>query len=360
MKNWRIWLFPFSILYGIAVVIRNLLYNVRILKSQRFSVPVISVGNLTVGGSGKTPMIEYIIKLISSEYRTATLSRGYGRKTSGFILVSETSNAAMIGDEPMLYHSKYKNVLVSIGEKRKEAITKLLSLVPKPQVILMDDAYQHRSVKPGLNILLLEFETIFKNKFLLPAGNFRELFLSKSRADVIIVTKCPASLDDNNRRKALRKINSSYRQLVWFSYMKYDEIKSFSLYQHGREEKSAPKFTKETRILLLTGIANPIPLKMYTERAFTLVRLLRYADHYDFSETDVKRVRKIFNNIVGEEKIILTTEKDAMRLMKANLIPLLEELPVYVIPIKVHFLQKDSENAAKTILEYVRKNSTDR
>jgi tetraacyldisaccharide 4'-kinase len=355
--KWRIWLLPVSLLYGVVIIFRNLLYDFRLLKSQRFIVPVISVGNLTVGGSGKTPVVEYLIKLLSPQYRVATLSRGYGRKTSGYILVSETSNAAMIGDEPMLYHTKYKKVLVATGEKRGEAIEKLLSLQPKPQVILMDDAYQHRSVKPGLNILLIEYETIFKNKFLLPAGNFREPFRAKRRADIIIVTKCPASLDDNKRRKALRKINESYRQQVWFSYMKYDEIKPFTAYQKDDSYKNVPTFTKSTKILLLTGIANPLPLKMYVERTYTLARLLRYADHYDFSETDIKRIRKIFNNIVGEDKIILTTEKDAMRLMKENLIPLLEELPVYVLPIEMQFLHRDLETAANTIQEYVRKNS---
>ncbi|MBK5283841.1 MAG: tetraacyldisaccharide 4'-kinase [Bacteroidia bacterium] len=341
-----------------AVIIRNILYDLRVLKIQRFNSPVISVGNLTVGGSGKTPMVEYLIKLLSPQYRLATLSRGYGRKTSGYILVSETSNAEMIGDEPMLYHTKYKNVLVATGEKRGSAIEKLLSLQLRPQVILMDDAYQHRSVKPGLNILLIEHETIFKNKFLLPAGNFREPFYSKRRADVIIVTKSPASLDDNNRRKAMRKISESYHQQVWFSYMTYEAVKSFSSYLKEDENKTFPIFSKSTKILLLTGIANPLPLEMHVKQAYTLTRLLRYADHYDFSETDIKRIRKIFNNIVGEDKIILTTEKDAMRLMKKNLLPLLAELPIYVLPIALKFLQRDMDIAANTILDYVRKNST--
>jgi len=360
MKNFRFWLLPFSLLYGVAVIFRNILYNLHILKSQRFNSPVISVGNLTAGGSGKTPMVEFLIKLLSPQYHIATLSRGYGRKTTGYILVSETSNAAIIGDEPMLYHTKYKNILVATGEKRGAAIEKLLTLQPKPQVILMDDAYQHRSVKPGLNILLIEYETLFKNKFLLPAGNFREPFRSKKRADIIIITKTPASLDDNNRRKAMRRINESYHQQVWFSYMKYDEVKSFSSYLQKDESKIVPALNKSTKVLLLTGIANPLPLKMHVERTYTLTRLLRYADHYDFSETDIKRIRKIFNNIVGEDKIILTTEKDAMRLMKENLLPLLNELPIYVLPIEIKFLQRDSEIATNTILDYVRKNSEHR
>lgn len=356
--KWRIWLLPFSLLFGVAIVIRNLLFDLRLFKSKRYRVPVIAVGNLTVGGSGKTPMTEHIIRLLSSQYRVATLSRGYGRKTSGFVLVSSTTNASLIGDEPMLYHIKYKDVTVATAESRKEGIEKLLSLETKPQVILLDDAYQHRSVKPGLNILLIEYDTLFKNKILLPAGNFREPFGAKRRADIIIVTKCPASLDDNKRIKAQRKINISYGQQVLFSYMVYEALKPFTSYLKNDSPASTQIFGKDTRVLLLTGIADPLPLKMHTERTYTLTRLLRYADHYDFTETDIKRMRKIFNNIVGQDKIILTTEKDAMRLMKKELLPLLSELPVYVLPVKVKFLQKYFELADNTILEYVRKNST--
>jgi tetraacyldisaccharide 4'-kinase len=355
--KWRIWLLPFSVLYWIVIIIRNLLYDFRILKSQRFSVPVISIGNLTVGGSGKTPMTEHIIRLLSPHYRVATLSRGYGRKTSGFVLVSATTNASLIGDEPMLYHTKYKDVTVATCESRREGIEKLLSLEAKPQVILLDDAYQHRSVKPGMNILLMEYDFLFHNKILLPAGNFREPFDAKKRADVIIVTKCPASLDDNKRIKAQKKINPSYEQQVWFSYMVYDELKPFSAYVRGDKEVASAVFGKDTRVLMLTGIADPVPLKSHVTRTYTLARLLHYADHYDFSQTDIKRMRKIFSNIVGEEKIIITTEKDAMRLMKEDLIPLLSELPLYVLPIKVRFLQKYSETSDNVILEYVRKNS---
>ena len=194
-------------------------------------------------------------------------------------------------------------------------------------------------------------------RFLLPAGNFREPYHSKKRADIIIVTKCPTSLDDNKRWKALREIHKSPHQQVWFSYMKYDDIKPFADYQKADSSNNIPSFSKSAKVLLLTGIANPLPLKMHVERAFTLARLLRYPDHYDFSETDIKRIRKIFNNIVGEDKIILTTEKDAMRLMKENLTPVLAQLPVYVLPMEIKFLQKDLEAAANTIHEYVRKNS---
>jgi tetraacyldisaccharide 4'-kinase len=355
--KWRIWLLPFSLLYGVVMVTRNLLYDLKIFKSQRFKVPVISVGNLTVGGSGKTPMTEYIIRLLTPNYRVATLSRGYGRKTSGFVLVSSTTNAAMIGDEPMLYHTKYPGTTVAICESRREGIEKLLAPEKKPQAILLDDAYQHRSVKPGMNILLIEYETLYHHKFLLPAGNFREPFAAKKRADIIIVTKCPASLDDNNRIRAQRKIKPSFRQQVWFSYMVYEELKSFSDYVKTTQPE-VRTWGKQTQVLLLTGIANPLPLKMHVSRNYTLTRMLRYADHYDFTETDIKRVRKIFSHLPGQEKIILTTEKDTMRLMKENLIPLLSGLPVYVLPVKVKFLQKYSEVADNAILEYVRKNST--
>ena len=323
----------------------------RIFKVHRFKVPVISVGNLVAGGSGKTPVIEYLIRLLSPHHRLATLSRGYGRKTKGFILVSETANASLIGDEPMLYHTKYKNILVSTGEERVEAINKLLDLQQRPEVILMDDAYQHRSVKPGLSILLLEYDSLFKVNLLLPAGNFREPFFSRQRADIFIVTKTPASLDEHKRRRAIRKINPTHKQRVWFSYVQYMDIKPVT---------DVPvNFTigKKTKILLLTGIADPLPLKTYVEKAFTLSRLLRFADHYDFSETDLKRIRKVFENISGEEKIIITTEKDYMRLMKENLKPIVDTLPVFTLPIEIKFLHSDTEAAAQTLLEYARKNT---
>ena len=355
--KWRIWLLPFSLLYGIVIIFRNLFYDLGILKSQHFKVPVISIGNLSVGGSGKTPMTEHIIRLLSPHFHVATLSRGYGRKTFGFVLVSSTTNSSLIGDEPMLYHTKYRNIIVATCESRAEGIEKLLLAETKPEVILLDDAFQHRSVKPGLNILLIEFNTLFHPMFLLPAGDFRELFWSRRRADIIIVTKCPASLDDRKRRSAERKINPSHKQQVWFSYITYDEVKPFSDYRQKEQAQGIQIFGKDTRVLLLTGIANPLHLKMHVERSYTLARYLRYADHYEFSETDIKRIRKIFNNIAGDEKIILTTEKDAMRLMKNELLPLLSELPVFVLPVKVNFLQKYSEIADTTILNYVRKHS---
>ncbi len=318
---------------------------------HKFKTPVISVGNLVAGGSGKTPFIEYLIKLLSPHYHVATLSRGYGRKTKGFILVSETANASLIGDEPMLYHTKYKNITVAIGERRVEAINKLLELEPRPEVILMDDAFQHRSIKPGLNILLLEYDSLFRINFLLPAGNFREPFFYRQRADIIIVTKTPASLDEHKRRKAVRKINPSHKQRVWFSYVQYMNITPVN-----NHIMPSFKIEKKTKVLLLTGIANPLPLKAYVEKTFTLSRLLRFPDHYDFTETDLKRIRKVFENISGEEKIILTTEKDCMRLMKENLKPITDNLPLYTIPIEIKFLHSDSEAAANFILEYARKN----
>jgi tetraacyldisaccharide 4'-kinase len=340
------------LLYGIGVIFRNLCYDLRIFKVHKFKTPVISVGNLVAGGSGKTPVIEYLIKLISPHFSVATLSRGYGRKTKGFILVSETANASLIGDEPMLYHTKYKNILVATGENRVEAINKLLDLQPSPEVILMDDAFQHRRVKPGLNILLLEFNSLFKVNFLLPAGNFREPFFYRNRADIFIVTKTPASLDEHKRRKAVRKINPSHQQQVWFSYVQYMEVKP----AHHNAQVNF-NIDKKTKVLLLTGIADPLPLKEYVERTYTLSRLLRFADHYDFNETDLKRIRKVFENISGEQKIIITTEKDYMRLMKAGLKPIVETLPLYTLPIEIKFLHSDAEAAASTLLEYARKNT---
>ena len=350
----KVLLFPFSLLYGIAVILRNLFYDLGVFNVNKFKSPVISVGNLVAGGSGKTPFIEYLIKLLSSHYRLATLSRGYGRKTKGFILVSETANASLIGDEPMLYHTKYKDIMVATGEDRNEAINKLLALQQKPEVILMDDAYQHRSVKPGLNILLLEYDSLFVVNLLLPAGNFREPFFYRQRADIIVVTKTPASLDEHKRRKAVRKINPSHKQRVWFSYVQYLNIKPVN------DIKLNFMPGKKTKVLLLTGIANPIPLKTYVESTYTLARLLRFADHYDFSETDLKRIRRVFENIGGDEKIIITTEKDYMRLKKENLKSIVDTLPVYTLPISIKFLHGDAEIADNTILEYAGKNTANR
>ena len=224
MQFLKFLLIPFSWLYGLIISIRNFCYDKNIFRSTSFPLPVINVGNLTMGGTGKTPHIEYLIRLLKEKYRVATLSRGYGRKTQGYMLVSNPSGTAMVGDEPMQYHTKFPEITVSVGEDRVAAIENLIKLQPKPEVILMDDAYQHRAVKPGLNILLMEHDSLLKRNYLLPSGTLREWKRGMKRADIIIISKCPEILVPIERKRLAEQITLLPNQQLFFSFFKYGDI----------------------------------------------------------------------------------------------------------------------------------------
>ena len=355
MQTLRLLLWPFSLIYGLVVAIRNLLFDKGFLKSTSFNIPVISVGNLSTGGTGKTPHVEYLIRLLRTNYRIATLSRGNGRKKKGFMLVSSPATTSMIGDEPMQYHSKYSDILVSVGEDRVEAIQTLLSIPSPPQVVLMDDAYQHRRVKPGKSILLIEYENIFKQDFLLPAGNQREWLSGKKRADIIIISKSPSILVPIEKKRAIEAIQPLTRQEVYFSYYRYGDFNKVSNVNSSMLMSAKYYLEKRFTILMVTGIANPSGIMEYLRRHTDKLETILFPDHHEFSVKDIQKIQETFDNIANPSKIIVTTEKDAMRLRNPDIERITNHLPIFYIPIEV-VIHQEEEKFNKHILDYVRKN----
>ncbi|MEO6455123.1 MAG: tetraacyldisaccharide 4'-kinase, partial [Ginsengibacter sp.] len=254
LRSFRFILFPFSVLYGSIISFRNWLYDKNILKSSSFNFPIICVGNLAVGGTGKTPMVEYLIRMLKDEYNVATLSRGYKRKTAGFAIANENTTALDIGDEPMQFHKKFPDVTVGVAEERLVAIPQLLHARPATQVIILDDALQHRQVRAGLNILLTEFKNLYTRDFILPAGDLRDVQSSSKRADIIIVTKCKSHISEDEKEKVIAEIHPLPNQHIFFTKIQYN-----SPYHLFTQEQ---KFLNpETHILLICGIANPKPIK---------------------------------------------------------------------------------------------------
>lgn len=360
MSSWRRILLPFSWIYGMIMRIRNFLYDHGIiLKSRSFPVASIGVGNLTVGGTGKTPHIEYLIRLLKDRKRTATLSRGYGRSTKGFILASSPTTASIIGDEPMQYYTKFPEITVSVGEDRGAAMDHLLRIQPPPEVILLDDNYQHRAVKAGLQILLIDFDTLEKTDFLLPAGNLREPSSGIKRADIVIVTKTPSILVPIERKRILNQLEVRQDQPVFFSFIRYGEF----VRVHGRPDgmMMGAKYYLENRftILLVTGIANPSGLIEYLRRNTDKLEMLIFPDHHAFDLKDMSRIRETFDNIANQNKIIVTTEKDAMRLRHPDIDSLTRQLPFFYVPIEIDFHQEGNRFDG-LILDHVRKTESDR
>jgi tetraacyldisaccharide 4'-kinase len=352
MKFLRALAFPLAILYGIITFIRNKLYDSGILSSARFDLPVICVGNLSVGGTGKTPHIEYLIRLLKTHYKTATLSRGYGRSSEGFRLADRSSTSRDIGDEPLQFRQKFGDeVIVAVDKKRANGIKKLQQVSPGLDVILLDDAFQHRSVTPSLSILLTDFNSLYSSDLVLPTGTLREFSSGAGRADIIIVTKAPAHLPAEERKRITQKLDAKPSQRVYFSYIAYGEIMPV------QKQAAGAKLEKDQTVVLLTGIANPAPLEQYVSGKVKNVVPVRFPDHHEYSAADLSRLQKIFDNIATGNKIVLTTEKDAMRLREPELAELITGLPLFYIPIEVHFHDKDGAEFDKQILDHVRANS---
>jgi tetraacyldisaccharide 4'-kinase len=360
MQSLRLLLLPLAWLYGVITWFRNWLYNIGILPSVKFPEPVISVGNLTTGGTGKTPHIEYLIRLLKNKMKVGTVSRGYGRTTKGFMLVSDPSTAAMIGDEPMQYHHKFPDITVAVCEDRVAGVGNLLYMQQKPDVILLDDAFQHRAVKPGLSILLIDFHSIIRKNYMLPAGTMREWKSGMKRADIIIITKSPDILIPIERHRVLSKIKVREHQHIFFSFFKYDELVRLS-HKHVSSIffSTSYYFEKRFAILLVAGIANPSGMFDYLRRRTDKIDTMFYSDHHRFTISDMNDIKEKFKNILSPNKIIVTTEKDAMRILSPELEQEVEHLPIFYLPIRVAFHQPDEEKFDKIILDYVRENKTD-
>jgi len=337
-----------------VVAIRNLMFDTQILKQKEFNIPVISVGNITAGGTGKTPHVEYLVNLLKNEFKVATLSRGYKRKTKGFISAGYNSTAEELGDEPCQIKGKFPDIEVAVDNKRVNGIQKLLLSEKKIEVIILDDAYQHRFVKPGLSLLLIDYSRPITEDYLLPFGRLREPVSAKRRADIILVTKCPETIKPIDRRIVSKNLELLYFQNLYFTTVLAGDIKSvFPGYSSPGNEK-----IRETNpaILLISGIANPRDLQKFAQNISANIIELIFPDHHDYNENDIKRILDVFQSVPGKNKIIITTEKDAVRLRKFETLP--EEIKenMFFIPIRISFLNNEEENFNKQILNYVRSN----
>lgn len=327
-------LFPFSILYGFITAFRNFLFDINVLKSYSFAVPTIVVGNLSVGGTGKSPQIEYLIRLLSPQYKVATLSRGYKRKTEGFVLADTNATAATLGDEPYQFFSKFKSIQVAVDANRKNGIEMLLTQKSKPDIILLDDAYQHRKVKGGVYILLTTYNDLYCDDYMLPTGNLRESRSGAKRASIVIVTKCPPDLGTIEQAKIKAKLKLEQQQQLYFSCIAYDDF-VFS----GQSSIDVKLVLKEPKILV-AGIARPDPFFNFLKQDGDLC--LSFPDHHDFSTSDIEMIKEKAGN-----KMIITTEKDFVRLKG--------RLPVeqlFYLPIQSSFINEGA-NFNKTIYDYV-------
>lgn len=343
----RLLLFPFSFLYGMVMAVRNLMFSIGLLKSVSFDIPVISIGNITVGGTGKTPHTEYVIRQLKEHYKLAVLSRGYGRKTRGFVEVKADSLPEECGDEPCQMKRKFPEQTVIVNENRREGIAQIIKMVGSG-VVLLDDAYQHRWVAPGLSILLVDYNRPLFNDFMMPTGEMREFSSGIKRADVVIVSKCPAMLSKHEKTVFFQKLKITDRQHLFFSTFVYGQMK-------GVFSDLPIPVLKENNVLLLTGIANPAPLKAYLEGHGACVSSYSFPDHYQFQAKDVESIVKRFEAMDAENRCIVTTEKDGVRLKSGLNIPSTIKENLYYVPIEVDILD-DKEELYQIIKNYVEEN----
>lgn len=329
LKPIRILLFPFSLIYLLIIYIRNRLFDNGVFKSHRFNLPIICVGNIAAGGTGKSPMVEYLVKNLKDHHRLATLSRGYKRKTKGYALAGRNTTALEIGDEPMQFHLKFPDVAIAVGEQRIEAIPQLLHDRPDTRVIILDDAFQHRSVAPGLNIVLTDQSNLYSRDWYLPTGDLRDEKRSARRAHIIVVTKCKADLSLKEKVEIEQELKPSSEQQLFFTSIRYGM-------PYHPVTKNTAYITSQTEVLLVTGIANPLPLKTLLHENAKTYYEITYNDHHIFTIDDLREIIKRFEAIADPRKMIITTEKDAVRLAKFE--QELLKLPIYAIPIEQQFL----------------------
>ena len=327
----KILFWKLSIQFSLVTSIRNFIYDIGVIKSHQFNLPIISVGNLVLGGSGKTPTIEYLIRLLSKNYKIAVLSRGYGRKSNGFIIADSNSDTNLIGDEPMQYYRKFKNIIVSVDSNRVRGINKLIKLKSKPEIILLDDAYQHRRVKPGMSILLTKFNDLYSDDNIFPLGNLRESVANAKRADIILVTKCDKNINQNDKIKTIQKLNANKNQKIYFSSIKYSKI------LYDKESSKLLSEFKNIKFTLVTGIANSSHMVNYLKDNDFNFNHLSFKDHHNYSDSDISNIN---NN-----EIVITTEKDYVKLYSRV------TTKVFYLPIE--FLIHNQEEFNNQILNYI-------
>lgn len=331
------------------------MFDLGILPSKEFDFPIIVVGNITVGGTGKTPHVEYLVKLLKDQKKVGVLSRGYKRKTKGFLVAKETDNAATIGDEPRQIKRKFPDVAMAVDANRVKGIQKLMAGAAgfHPDVIVLDDAFQHRHVKPGMAILLVDYNRPLESDYILPYGRLRESIHEKHRANIVIVTKTPRELKPIDRRIIAKDMKLFPYQSLYFTYLKYGELTPiFGADKTLQIEKASEQ---EYEILLVTGIANPVPLKEHLLKHFSKMEHIQFPDHHTYTQKDIKKIKKAFEAFSGDNKIIVTTEKDAVRIFDSK--DFQESgLPVHYLPIEVDFLNDDREEFEKKINAFISNN----
>lgn len=345
-------LLPISPFYGLAMSVRNSMYDSGKLKSTEFEKPVIVVGNITTGGTGKTPHTEMLLDLFNAEkIKAAVISRGYKRKTEDLIEVSTEHNSIQVGDEPLQIKLKHRENVVVVEKNRVKGIRYIFDTYPTTKVVIMDDGFQHRSVKPKLNIVLVNYHTIDKKDFLLPAGNLREPSSSLERADIIIITKTPKNLNPLEKRILKERITHDKSKNVFCTYFSYGNL--YNVADEGKPSFFDKDFYAERNydVLLVTGIANSDDLHSELKKTFKNVSYLSFADHHQYSEKDIETIKKKFSELATEKKIILTTEKDAMRIMLPSLVGLLKDIPIFFISIEVKFHHDEYKEFKHLILE---------
>lgn len=343
LRSFRLFLFPFSLIYGGIILLRNYLYDKKIIGRVQFNIPIIGVGNLSVGGTGKSPMVDYIAGLLKPHFSIATLSRGYRRRTSGYVLANEFTTSLEIGDEPMQFHLSHPEIAVAVGEKRIEAVPQLLYDRPDTKLIILDDAFQHREIKPGLDILLTSYDNLYTRDYFLPTGDLRDQKSSAHQAHIIVVSKCPNDLSQNEALKIKDELKLLPHQHVFFTSIKYD-------IPYHIVTKKRKLLTKNDEILLICGIAHPEPLTAYIHEISKTYDAIFYRDHHIYNIDDFSDMKLRFDLIDSKDKLYLTTDKDAVRLIKFK--DHLLHLPFYVLPIKIKFLFNQQTKFDQLVLNY--------
>ena len=349
-------LYPLALFFGAATRIRNFLYNTGVLKSYKFDIPVICVGNITVGGTGKTPHTEYLVRLLKHEYRVAVLSRGYKRKSRGFRLADPSASVNVLGDEPLQIFRKFPDIKVAVDRDRVHGVRTLLKDPDNMQVIILDDGFQHRRLTPGLTILLTDYNRLMIKDHLLPYGELRESRLAMYRADIILITKSPADLPPIQRRIIAKEMDKAAYQNIYFTAFEYG--KQVPVFQESvrPENDNSTGDTNKCGILLVTGIANPAPLMEHLEKEYEEIIHLIFPDHHKYTEKDIASISENFKMLKSDEKRVLTTEKDAVRFMEfTNIAEPLRNV-FYYVPVGIQFLNDDQDEFNNLILKYVRKN----
>lgn len=349
-------LLPCAFLYGIGVRLRNQFFDWGWLKERSFPIPVISIGNLAVGGTGKTPHTEYLIRLLSDQYRVAVVSRGYKRKTKGYLLATANSTSKEIGDEPFQMKLKYPDLILAVDSNRCRAIDNLLALPSeeRPHVILLDDAFQHRYVSPSYSILLTDFSRLYYKDKLLPAGRLREPSSGQNRASMVIVTKSPSVMKPIDCRVIETELNLLAYQALFFTHIQYGKVTPLFKDQAHMELFPLSKMKKEQTVLLVSGIANPTSFISKIERYTKQVSVMNFSDHHVFRKSDFKQIKETFDQLPSPDKIIIVTEKDAARLISEHHFP--EELKpyIYYLPIEIQFNLENQYKFNELILEHIR------